>query len=63
MTVRLCDANGKVLLSRELATECRTVMFSDEKISTGSKYTLYVGDTVAKTFTVENILSLIGANI
>ena len=61
--IKLCDASGKILLSRELAKPCRGFMFADSRITAGGTYAIFVNDEEVKRFTVEKTHSLIGANV
>ena len=61
--IKLCDASGKILISREVIRDCRSFLFADARIVIGETYTVIIGDKTVKQFTVSEKYTLVGANV
>ena len=61
-TLYLCDGEGTVLLYMTAPRSCRSVILSAPALTAGESYSLYGGDTLLTTFTVNATITTLGSN-
>lgn len=59
--LEITDASGNVLLTIDLLKNCQSVIISTEQFYLNGSYSLYVNDQLIETFTIQSILTSLGA--
>ncbi len=58
--ITVTDSDGNVVLTSTVSKRCQSLIFSSAKFESGKTYNLYDGDTLLETFTLSNVITLLG---